>query len=100
MTQKNLSTALSLSVHSPVCKLGVLFESILAMPRIMSIANMAHPLGTLLFLTALLVPVSFIASGIGAWMAKAKGTPTVVSRLVIYPWLYILAFLMVMKMAL
>ncbi|MBW4539702.1 MAG: hypothetical protein KME43_11250 [Myxacorys chilensis ATA2-1-KO14] len=47
-------------------------------------------------MAALLVPVAFVVSGIGVWLADAQGATQVAIGLVALPWLYAVVFVILM----
>jgi hypothetical protein len=68
--------------------LGILFAG----GSIISIANMTVPWSNILLVTALLVPATFMVSGIGAWLFVGWGFPQIAIGLIAFPWLYIVVF--------
>jgi hypothetical protein len=83
-------------INSIVCVVGALLGWVLAVASIISIANMTVRWSGLLVVAAGLVPLAFVASGIGAWWAFAAGLPRVATGLITLPWLYGLAFVLLM----
>ena len=81
-----------LIINSIVCILGAVGGLLFAGASIISIANMRVPWSGALVVAALLIPLSFVVSGIGAWLAPAS----LVIVLVALPWLYATAFVLVM----
>jgi hypothetical protein len=60
---------------------------------IISIANMKVPWTGALIVAALLVPVMFMVSGVGVWLA---GSAPFAIGLMVLPWAYGLAFVIAM----
>ncbi|HEX8834562.1 MAG TPA: hypothetical protein VF719_10200 [Abditibacteriaceae bacterium] len=87
---------LALIINSVVCVLGALGGLLFAGASIISIANMKVPWTGALVVAALLVPLAFVLSGIGAWVANARGASQLVAVLIAMPWLYGVAFVLVM----
>jgi hypothetical protein len=87
---------LTLIINSIVCVLGTIGGLLFAGASIISIANMTVPWRGLLIVAALLIPVAFVVSGIGAWMAYAQGSTQVAIGLVAMPWLYTVIFVLLM----
>lgn len=83
-------------VNSIICVLGVIVGLLFAGASIVSIANMTVPWSGMLIVAALLIPVMFLVSGIGAWLAYDRASMQVVIGLVALPWIYGLAFVLVM----
>lgn len=52
--------------------------------------------GQLAIGAALLVPVAFVVSGVGAWLADARGATQLAVGLIALPWAYGLAFVAAM----
>lgn len=71
---------------------GLLFAG----ASIISIANMAVPWRGALVVAALLVPITFVISGLGVWLATAQGVTQLVIGLIALPWLYGLIFVLLM----
>jgi hypothetical protein len=87
---------LTLIINSIVCVLGTVGGLLFAGGSIVSIANMTVPWRGLLIVAALLVPVAFVVSGIGAWLAYGQGSTQVAIGLIALPWLYGLIFVLLM----
>ena len=66
---------LALIINSIVCVVGVIVGVLFAGASIISIANMTVPWSGALLVAAILVPVAFVVSGIGAWLADGLGAP-------------------------
>jgi len=86
----------TLIINSVVCLAGAILGLLFAGGSIISIANMDVPWSGLLLVAALLIPVTFVASGVGAWLAHAKGASHLVSGLIAMPWIYGILFVLVM----
>ena len=84
---------LTLIINSIVCLLGAVGGLLFAGASIVSIANMKVPWTGALIVAAFLVPVMFVVSGIGAWLASS--TPVMIG-LVALPWVYGVAFVIAM----
>ena len=84
---------LTLIINSIVCVVGTIVGVLFAGASIISIANMTVPWRGLLIVAALLVPVMFVVSGIGVWLA---GSPQVVTGLIALPWVYGVVFVIAM----
>lgn len=86
----------ALIINSAVCLVGVLGGALFASGSIISIANMTVPWAGVLLVAALLVPVMFLVSGIGAWVAHSYGAARLQTGLFALPWVYGLAFVAAM----
>ena len=84
---------LAVVINSIACVVGVIGGLLFAGASIISIANMTVPWAGALIVAALLVPVAFVVSGIGAWLASS--TPVTIG-LVALPWVYGLVFVICM----
>ena len=84
---------LTLIINTIVCVLGAIGGLLFAGGSIVSIANMTVPWNGALIVAALLVPVAFVVSGVGAWLAGS--TPLIIG-LIILPWAYGLVFVICM----
>jgi hypothetical protein len=87
---------LTLIINSIVCVVGTIVGVLFAGASIISIANMTVPWRGLLVVAALLIPVAFVVSGIGAWLAYGGGSSQVVIGLVALPWVYAVVFVLLM----
>jgi hypothetical protein len=83
-------------INSIVCLAGTVLGVLFAGASIVSIANMKVAWVEVLLVAALLVPVMFVVSGIGVWLAYAQAPLPVVMGLVALPWLYGGAFVVLM----
>jgi hypothetical protein len=90
---------LALIINSIVCVVGIVAGVLFAGASIISIANMTVPWTGALIVAALLVPVAFVVSGIGAWVANGRGSSQVAIGLIALPWIYGLVFVIVMLMS-
>jgi len=90
---------LALIINSIVCVVGVIVGVLFAGASIISIANMTVPWSGALLVAALLVPVMFVVSGIGAWLADGRGAPQVAIGLIVLPWAYGAIFVLAMLMS-
>jgi hypothetical protein len=84
---------LALIVNSVVCVVGAIAGALFAAASIISIANMKVAWVGALIVGALLVPVAFVISGIGAWLA---GSSQLAIGLIALPWVYGLVFVVAM----
>ena len=84
---------LTLIINSIVCVVGTIVGVLFAGASIISIANMTVPWRGALIVAALLVPVAFVVSGVGAWLA---GSTQVAIGLVALPWIYGVVFVLLM----
>jgi hypothetical protein len=82
-----------------VCVAGAIIGVLFAGGSIISIANMKVPWAGLLLIAALLIPVMFVVSGIGTWIAYGRASQLVVIGLVALPWLYGIIFVLLMLMS-
>ena len=80
---------LTLIINSIVCLLGTVVGVMFAGGSIISIANMTVPWRGALLVAAVLIPCTFIVSGIGAWFT---GSRALTLSLVALPWVYGLVF--------
>lgn len=87
---------LALIINSVVCVVGTIVGVLFAGASIISIANMKVSWTGALIVAALLVPVTFAVSGIGAWVANARGAGQVAIGLIAMPWIYGVIFVIVM----
>jgi hypothetical protein len=87
---------LALIINSVVCVVGTIVGVLFAGASIVSIANMTVPWTGWLVVAALLVPVAFVVSGIGAWLAYGQGYTQVAIGLIALPWLYGVVFVILM----
>jgi hypothetical protein len=79
---------LALIINSIVCVVGTAVGVFFAGGSIISIANMRVPWVGALLVAAVLVPVAFVVSGIGAWVAYAWAASQIAIGLIALPWLY------------
>jgi hypothetical protein len=84
---------MTLIINSIVCVLGTIGGLLFAGASIISIANMTVPWREALLVAAMLVPVMFVVSGIGAWLASS--VPLMIG-LIALPWVYGLVFVICM----
>ena len=87
---------LTLVINSVLCVFGVAGGVMLAIGSIISIANMRVPWVTLLLVAAPLVPVMYLVSGIGSWLAYRWHHPHAAAALVALPWVYAAGFILAM----
>ena len=90
------SMHLTLVIHSILCVLGLLGGGMLTVASVISIANMKVPWVTALLVAAVLLPVMFLASGLGAWMAYHGHCFRLTLALVAWPWVYTAGFVTAM----
>jgi hypothetical protein len=86
----------TLIINSIVCVVGTIGGLLFAGGSIVSIANMTVPWRGLLVVAALLVPVAFLVSGVGAWLAYGQGSAQVAIAFVALPWVYAVIFVLLM----
>jgi ABC-type multidrug transport system permease subunit len=89
---------LTLIINTIVCVVGAAVGVLFAGGSIISIANMP-PSRAWLIWAAILVPVAFVVSGIGAWLAYAWSTTPVIIGLMALPWVYGIIFIVLMLMS-
>ena len=87
---------LTVIINSVVCLVGAVLAGLFTGGSVVSIATMQVPWAGALLVAALLLPVAFLVSGIGAWLAYGWGTPQLVIGLVALPWLYSVALVLAM----
>ena len=87
---------LTLIINSVVCVVGTIVGVLFAGASIISIANMTVPWRGMLVVAALLVPIAFVISGVGAWLANGQGASQLAIGLIALPWLYAVAFVVLM----
>jgi hypothetical protein len=87
---------LTVIINSVVCALGAVVGALFAGASIVSIANMRVSWAGLLVVAALLVPVAFVVSGVGAWLAYWQGSSQAMIVLVALPWFYGVVFVILM----
>jgi hypothetical protein len=85
-----------LMVNTIVCILGFFGGGLFAGASIISIANMKVPWSSILLVAAFLIPLMFLMSGVGAWMAYGWGYSGVVGWAIALPWIYALIFIILM----
>lgn len=83
-------------VNSIVCIAGSVIGILFAGASIISIANMTVPWTQWLVIAALLIPIMFVVSGIGMWLAYDRTFPIIVIGLVLLPWVYSTGFVLLM----
>ena len=87
---------LTLIINSLICLAGAVLGLLFAVGSIISIANMTVPWREWLIGAALLVPVTFVVSGIGAWLAYQHLSTSFAIGLIALPWLYAVIFILLM----
>jgi hypothetical protein len=87
---------MALIINSVVCVVGTIVGVLFAGGSIVSIANMTVPWTGALIVAALLVPVAFVVSGIGAWVANGYGASQIAIGLIAMPWVYGVIFVLAM----
>lgn len=85
-----------LLINTIVCVIGVFAGLLFAGASLISIANMTVPWREFLLVAALLIPVMFLVSGVGTWLAYDRASFSIVIGLVALPWLYGGAFVLLM----
>ena len=83
---------LTLIINSIVCLVGAVVGVLFAGASVISIANMQVPWRGPLLVAALLIPVTFVVSGFGAWLAYNWGSPQATIGLIALPWVYGVVF--------
>ena len=91
---------LAIIINSIVCVIGAILGLFFTAGSIISIANTKVPWAGSLLIAALLIPVTFVVSGVGAWLANGYGAGQVAVGLIALPWLYGLCFVVLMVVAL
>jgi len=86
----------TLIINSIVCAVGAVVGLLFAGGSIVSIANMTVPWAQWLLLAAIMVPVMFVVSGVGTWLAYTWGFSQLVIGLIALPWLYGVVFIILM----
>jgi hypothetical protein len=84
---------MTLIINSIVCAIGAIGGLLFAGASIISIANMTVPWREALIVAALLVPVAFVVSGVGAWLTSSFA---IMIGLIALPWAYGLIFVICM----
>jgi hypothetical protein len=87
---------LALVINSIVCVIGTVLGLIFAGGSIVSIANMNVPWSGILLIIAVLLPLTFVLSGVGAWIVLGWGFSQVAIGLIAFPWLYVISFSILM----
>ena len=87
---------LALIINSIVSVVGTVGGVLFAGASIISIANMTVPWRGLLLVAAMLIPVMFLVSGIGLWLAYNRASLPFIIGLVGLPWIYGIVFVLVM----
>lgn len=88
-----------LVINTLVCVLGTFAGGLFAAASIISIANMTVPWREVLLVAAFLVPLAFVVSGVGAWVAYGWGYSGVAVGAIALPWVYALIFIVSMLMS-
>lgn len=88
-----------LIINSIVCAVGSIAGLLLAVASLISIANMKGGWVGALLVAAMAVPVTFVISGIGTWVAQSRGLGKLVTALIVLPWAYGLVFVLLMLLA-
>lgn len=88
-----------LIINSLVCVLGTFAGLVFAGASAISIANMTVPWRGPLVIAAFLVPVMFVVSGIGAWIAHAWESSQATTILIAMPWVYGVVFVIAMLLS-
>ena len=86
----------TLIINTIVCILGTIGGVLFAGASVISIANMTVPWRSMLIVAAFLVPVAFVVSGVGAWVANQWGSSQAVIGLIALPWVYGVVFVVLM----
>lgn len=79
-----------------LCILGTALGVFFASGSIISIANLKVAWSGILLVAAILVPVMFVISGVGAWLSYAFDKMNFVWYLVSLPWTYLAVFIVAM----
>jgi hypothetical protein len=90
---------LTLIINSIVCVVGTFVGILFAGGSIVSIANMRVPWRSFLLIAAMLVPLMFVVSGIGAWLAYGYVSDQFSIRLIALPWCYTMLFILLMLLS-
>lgn len=90
------STMTLLLINTIICVIGILAGVLFAGASLISIANMTVPWRGFLLVAALLIPIMFLVSGVGTWLAYDRVSFSIVISLVALPWLYGGAFVLLM----
>ena len=83
-------------INTIVCVIGTLAGVVVASGSVISIADMNVPWAAWLLLAAMLVPVMFAVSGIGAWIMHWWGSANLTIGMIALPWVYALLFVVAM----
>jgi hypothetical protein len=89
----------ALIINSVVCLAGVMVGTLFAGASIISIANMKVSWAAALLVAAFLVPISFVISGIGAWLAYHWNLSKTAIGLIALPWVYTALFVVAMLLS-
>ena len=81
-------------INSIVCIVGTVIGVLFAGASLISIANMNVSWVGFLIVAALLVPIMFVVSGIGLWLAYDRASLSIIIGLVSLPWLYGVGFVL------
>ena len=87
-------------VNSVLCLLGTIGGAFFALASIISIANMKSRWAGVLLVAAFGVPITFLVSGVGVWLAENHGSARTTSTLIALPWFWTLLFVIGMVRAL
>jgi hypothetical protein len=85
-----------LIINTIVCILGFFGGGLFAGASIISIANMKVPWSSFLLVAAFIIPLMFLVSGVGAWIAYSWGYSGAVGWAIALPWIYALIFIILM----
>lgn len=91
--QRRFTNATCPDHDSVVCVVGTIAGVFFAGVSIISITNMTVPWRGALLVTAMLVPVAFVVSGIGAWLMSSTARTF---GLIALPWIYGILFVLLM----
>ena len=83
-------------INTLLCILGTALGVFFASGSIISIANLKVTWSGILLVAAILVPVMFVISGVGAWLSYAFDKMNFVWYLVSLPWTYLAVFIVAM----
>ncbi|MGG6294700.1 hypothetical protein ACQ4M4_09765 [Leptolyngbya sp. AN02str] len=83
-------------INSLICLLGAIGGGFVTVGSTISIANMTVPWAPILLGAAFLVPVMFVISGIGVWIALLTQYSQLITGLMVLPWAYAVVFVAMM----
>ena len=86
-------------INTIVCVVGTLAGVVVASGSVISIADMNVPWAIWLLMAAFLIPVMFVVSGIGVWIAYFVNHTQSIIGVIVLPWVYSVVFVILMLLS-